>query len=75
MLLSLVLQLHGLDLVLPLSCVDVLEGVRVSEREVLAENLDVVDWLSDSEVNVLLYAQNRLLSVDEFERYRQRRKD
>lgn len=62
-LLALVLDNHDLVQVLPLGLLNVFKGVRISHREVLAQDLDVVNRFLQVVVDVLLHSQDCLVLV------------
>ena len=70
-LLASILQDHSLILVLPFSLLDVLKTVRVSNGEILAENLNVINGLFQIIMNVLFDGQNCLVLVCKFQLLRE----
>jgi hypothetical protein len=70
-LLAAVLQDHGLVLILPFGFFNILKTVRVSNGEVLAEDLDVIDGLFQIVVDVLLHGQDSFRLVCKLQLLRQ----
>ena len=70
-LLAVVLQDHGLVLILPLGFLDIFETVRVGNGEVLAQDLYVVDGLFQVVMDVLLHGQNSFRLVGKLQLLRQ----
>ena len=70
-LLAAVLQDHGLVLILPFGFLNVFETVRVSNGEVLAQDLYVIDGLFQVVVNVLFHGQNSFRLIGELQLLRQ----
>jgi hypothetical protein len=70
-LLAFILEDHNFICILPFSFLDILKGMRISNREILAKNLNIINRFFEIVVDMLLHSENSLVLVSKFEFFRQ----